>query len=461
VTDTGRSGSSTRSGTSAHSGSSAHPAPDGGTPRKHLRRDPLRDPRPYIPDGRPYFLGFDPSTVPSPAYVVDRAAVEYNLNLLGQTARRAGAKMLLALKAFAMPEVMDLVRQHLHGVCASGLYEATFGREIAPKKSSFEVHTYAPAYSPDDLEQIFGLSNHVVFNSLAQVKAVLTSPLSEPATTVSLGLRVNPECSVGEHQLYDPCSPYSRLGITRDELNRQIGGDDIAEALRGISGLHFHTLCEDDSVALETTLQALYRGFGDILALPHIHWLNMGGGHHITKADYDRDHLVELVREARRRFNVEVILEPGEAAAIHSGVLVTTVMDIHRNRRDIAILDTSATAHMPDTLEMPYRPDIWGAGKPGEKAHLYRLGGQTCLAGDVMGDYSFDAPLQRNDRLVFDDMSHYTMVKTTTFNGIPLPSIVLWDSRQQQILSIRHPRYSDFRDRLGGETHETRPLSWK
>ena len=240
-------------------------------------------------------------------------------------------------------------------------------------------------------------------------------------------------------------------------MNRQIAeiagtptSAGIGRALRGISGLHFHTLCEDDSYALEKTLIAVDSRFGDILARPEIRWLNIGGGHHITKPDYDRDHLVDLIRETRRRYNVDVIIEPGEAVAIHTGVLVSTVVDVHRNGRNLAILDTSATTHMPDTLEMPYRPDIWGADVPGSAPHLYRLGGQTCLAGDVIGDYAFSQPLTIGDRLVFDDMSHYTMVKTSSFNGMPLPTIVVWDSELQQIVATRLPAYTDFRNRLGG-----------
>jgi carboxynorspermidine decarboxylase len=271
------------------------------------------------------------------------------------------------------------------------------------------------------------------------------------------GLRINPECSLTEPAIYDPCAPYSRLGITRDELNRQIteiagpaSPDRIAAALQGISGLHFHTLCENDSYALEKTLAAVDERFGDLLARPEITWLNIGGGHHITKPDYDRDHLVRVIRETQRRYGVDVIMEPGEAVAIHTGVLVSTVVDLHRNGRDLAILDTSATTHMPDTLEMPYRPDIWDAGLPGALPHLYRLGGQTCLAGDVIGDYAFSRPLTIGDRLVFDDMSHYTMVKTSSFNGMPLPAIAVWDSDLQEIVDIRPPAYSDFRNRLGG-----------
>ncbi len=415
----------------------------------------LADPRPYKPDDRPYFVGFDPSLLPTPAYVVDRSAVEYNLRILRETADRGGAKILLALKAFSMPEVMYLARRYLHGACASGMYEATFGREIAGGDDAFEVHTYAPAYAPDDFAEISRISRHVIFNSLNQLRLHVHSAgdrgeRRSAGGTPAYGLRINPRCSIGDHPIYDPCAPYSRLGINRDELNRQMEGETPAEALRGITGLHFHTLCENDSHALERTLEAVYRDFGDILELPAIRWLNMGGGHHITKPFYDRDHLVQLITEARKKYDLEIILEPGEAAAIHSGILVTSVMDLHRNDGDIAILDTSATAHMPDTLEMPYRPEVWGSGRPGEKNHLYRLGGQTCLAGDVIGDYSFDLPLQRGDRIIFDDMSHYTMVKTTSFNGIPIPTIAVWDSREQRVVSLRRPEYGDFRNRLGG-----------
>ncbi|MFP4210730.1 MAG: carboxynorspermidine decarboxylase [Alkalispirochaeta sp.] len=482
---------------------------------------PLADPRPYAPDDRPYFRGFDPAAVPSPAYVIDRAAVAYNLRILREVADRSGATILLALKAFALPEVFDLVARYLDGVCASGVYEATLGfTEIAPLRerasvpasnrstprepgpggtaspstgyspadhltdvsgspsSPFRIHTFAPAYTATDLDTLRRYSNHLSFNSLRQyhrhfrgrhigpvglkapahpepagLEASAARPV--PPGHTRYGIRINPECPLGDHEIYDPCAPYSRLGQIREEFDEDLrafgdGPDPLSAALHGISGLHFHTLCENDSHALEQTLAAVTERFGDILEREEITWLNMGGGHHITKPDYDRDHLVSLVRDCSRRYGVDVILEPGEAAAIHTGILVSEVLDITRNRRPIAILDTSATAHMPDTLEMPYRPDVWGAHSPGEAANLYRLGGTTCLAGDVIGDYAFNEELRIGDRLVFDDMSHYTMVKTTTFNGIPLPTIAVWDSDRGEVVAERRPEYSDFRARLGG-----------
>ncbi|TVR68971.1 MAG: carboxynorspermidine decarboxylase [Spirochaetaceae bacterium] len=421
------------------------------------------DPRPYNPDGRPYFEGFDPASVPSPCYVIDRAAVEWNLEILRDVADRSGATMLLALKAFAPPPLFPLFREYLDGACASGVYEARLAREeIAPAlppdapSRPFHVHTFAPAYSGEDLDVLLEISDHLLFNSLEQWGRFRDRCLAAPRR-LTFGLRVNPECSLGRVPLYDPCAPASRLGITAVELDRQRAAMRRAESsssafsdpLDGITEIHFHTLCEDDSRALERTLQALENGFSTVLADPRITCLNMGGGHHITKRDYDRDHLVKLVRDARERFGLEVVLEPGEAAAIHTGILVASVLDLARNGADLAILDTSATAHMPDTLEMPYRPDVWGALEPGSEGFTYRLGGQTCLAGDVIGDYSFETPLQRGDRIVFDDMSHYTMVKTTTFNGIPLPSLALWDSRTGTLRIERRPAYEDFRSRLG------------
>jgi len=451
---------------------------------------PLADPRPWTPDDRPYFRGFDPATVPSPAYVIDRAAVEYNLRILREVADRSGATILLALKAFALPEVFDLVARYLDGVCASGVYEATLGyTEIAPMAAdnsrarhrsgastgpsrarhrsgastepsrAFQIHTFAPAYTGGDLVTLREYSDHLSFNSLGQYHRLLREAQLQPPRTRQAppryGIRINPECPLGEHAIYDPCAPYSRLGQIREEFDEDVRvfgnrPDPPGAALAGISGLHFHTLCENDSYALETTLAAVTERFGDILAREEITWLNMGGGHHITKPDYNREHLASLIRDISQRYAVDVILEPGEAAAIHSGVLVSEVLDITRNNRDIAILDTSATAHMPDTLEMPYRPDVWGAHRPGEAPNLYRLGGTTCLAGDVIGDYAFEERLSIGDRLVFDDMSHYTMVKTTTFNGIPLPTIAVWDSEREEVVSMRRPEYTDFRTRLGG-----------
>lgn len=414
------------------------------------------DPRPYNRDGRPYFQGFDPRAVPSPCFVIDRAAVEWNLRILRDVADRAGVTMLLALKAFAPPPLFPLFREYLDGACASGLYEARLAREEIARaaggsgsRHAFQVHTFAPAYTERDLTALLEITDHLIFNSLDQW-VLHRDQCLRAARPITFGLRLNPECSLGTVPIYDPCAPGSRLGTTAREVERQRSAS--ADPLEGITELHFHTLCENDSRALAITLEALDQRFGALLHDSRITCLNMGGGHHITRHDYDRDHLVELVERTRNRYDLDVILEPGEAAAIHTGVLVATVLDVPRNDINLAILDTSATAHMPDTLEMPYRPDVWGAGPadaPETEGTTYRLGGQTCLAGDVIGDYTFAEPLRRGDRIVFDDMSHYTMVKTTTFNGIPLPSIAIWDSDAGTLRVVREPSYQDFRSRLG------------
>jgi carboxynorspermidine decarboxylase len=405
----------------------------------------LRHTPPIIPDGRSYFDFFDPASVPSPCFVVDIAAVEHNLRILREVADEAGATVLLALKAFALPAIFPLVRNYLDGVCASGVYEARLGREeIAPqpgKSRRFQVHTYAPAYTESELSTVVRLSDHVNFNSYSQWQRVRHLC---PPTAARYGLRINPEYSTGTTPLYDPCAPGSRLGITAEELARQMGP---SKDLAGISELHMHTLCEADASALEKTTIALEERFGDVLKRDEIRYLNIGGGHHITRPDYRRDQLVDIIQRLHRKYNVHVIMEPGEAVAIHSGILVATVLDLPRNGVELAILDTSATAHMPDTLEMPYTPHIWGTR--GDGPWRYQLGGQTCLAGDVLGEHRFTEPLQIGDRIIFDDMSHYTMVKTTTFNGIPLPAIALWDSRSGTIQVVREPRYEDFRSRLG------------
>ncbi|WP_181015365.1 carboxynorspermidine decarboxylase [Alkalispirochaeta sphaeroplastigenens] len=421
-----------------------------------------RDPRPYTVEGRPYFQGFDPAAVPSPCYVVDRAALRWNLQVLRDLGDRSGASILLALKAFALPQVFPLFRRYLDGACASGIYEARLAREdfaALPAGGALPgelplrpctVHTFNPAYRSEDLEELLETSDHLIFNSLDQwVASRERCRAAAEKRPLVFGLRVNPECSLGKVAIYDPCAPGSRLGITARELERQRRNHEArgVDPLEGISEIHFHTLCEDSAEALEETLQALEARFGELLKSPAIRSLNMGGGHHITKPDYNRALLENLITGLRHRYNLDVLLEPGEAAVIHTGILVTTVLDLPRNGLPLAILDTSATAHMPDTLEMPYRAEVWGSTSGG--SHRYRLGGQTCLAGDVIGDYAFAEPLQRGDRLVFDDMSHYTMVKTTSFNGMPLPAIALWDSSDQTLEVVRLPRYEDFRARLG------------
>lgn len=393
-----------------------------------------------------YFRTFDHERVPSPCFVVDKAAVKDNLKILADVQQRSGAKILAALKAFSFWKLGPLTQRYLRGTCASGLYEARLGRE----EYGGEVHTFSAAYRDEEFAEILRLSNHVVFNSFHQwrrfqphIATHLAEARNNNQPLPKFGLRINPRHSEGDVPIYDPCAPGSRLGIPLDQFEfDQLQGESGAR----ISGLHFHTLCEQDLPPLTRTLKAVEAQFADLLE--QMEWVNFGGGHHITRDDYQRDELVQLIRDFTARYQVQVYLEPGEAIAINTGVLVAEVLDIVHNEVDIAILDTSATCHMPDTLEMPYRADIRGAGQPGEKAHTYRLGGMTCLAGDVMGDYSFNQPLQIGQRLVFEDMSHYTMVKTTTFNGIPLPSLALWDSRSDELELVRRFHYDDFRNRL-------------
>ena len=383
------------------------------------------------------FHRFDPYSVPSPCYVVDVAAVESNLQVLARVQRESGARVLAALKAFSCWPLGELTGRYLAGTCASGLLEARLGHEYY----GGEVHTFSAAYKAEDLREILKISHHVVFNSISQWlrfrEECLAAQLVRPE--LRFGLRINPEHSEGEVAIYDPCAPGSRLGIPLSQFD--------PAALEGISGLHFHTLCEQDLPPLQRTLKAVEERFGPYL--DRMEWLNLGGGHHITRADYQVDELIQLLRNLASRYDLQLYLEPGEAVAIHTGVLVAEVLDLTWNGVDQAILDTSATCHMPDTLEMPYRAAVFQAGQPDELAHTYRLGGMTCLAGDVIGDYSFAQPLQIGQRLMFDDMAHYTMVKTTMFNGIQLPAIALWDSRTGSLNVVREFGYEDFRQRLG------------
>ncbi len=382
------------------------------------------------------FARLDPHRVPSPCFVVDEMAIEHNLRILGRVQAESGAKILLALKAFAMWSLAPLIMRYLTGTCASGLHEARLGRE----EFGGEVHTFSPGFTEPDLAGVLELSDHVVFNSPSQWDRfrgmALTATRARPR--LRFGLRVNPEHSEGEVAIYDPCAPYSRLGMPRSRFP--------ADRLGGISGLHFHTLCEQNLPPLERTVAAFERRFREFI--PRLDWINFGGGHHISRDDYDVDGLIRLLVDFGRRHHVQLYLEPGEAIAINTGVLVAEVVDLPWNGMPLAILDTSATCHMPDTLEMPYRAGIIGAGKPGEHPHAYRLGGQTCLAGDVIGDYSFRDPLRVGQRLIFEDMAHYTMVKTTTFNGIPLPSIAIWNSETDALRVVRRFGYEDFRNRL-------------
>ncbi|MET3872960.1 carboxynorspermidine decarboxylase [Puniceicoccus vermicola] len=369
----------------------------------------------------------------SPSYVMVERAFRENLEKLRRVKDESGATVLLALKGFACRPLLPLVGQYVDGACASSPHEAQLARE----EVGGEVHIFAPAYRKEDFEVSLPLVNHVVFNSLSQ-KDRWIEFAREGNGSIDFGLRVNPEHSEGHTPLYDPCSPGSRLGIRSEELSEA--------SLEGIDGLHFHTLCEHNSDALERTLAVVVEKFG--WCFPHLKWINFGGGHHVTRDDYDIDRLIRIVREFREKTGLKVYLEPGEAFGLNTGVLVTTVLDITENHGRNVILDTSVTAHMPDVLEMPYRPEIYGAARPNEKPYTYRLGGLTCLAGDVIGEYSFDQPLEVGDRIVFGDMGHYTMVKNTTFNGIQLPSIAVL-RENGEFETARRFGYETFRDRLG------------
>ncbi len=378
----------------------------------------------------------DLSTVETPCHVTDLGALRANLELLRQVQDQAGCTIILALKGFAQWSTFPLVRQYLAGTTASSVAEARLGRE----EFGGEVHAYAPAWTEDDLREVCALADHVVFNSPGQLHRL--RPVIDEARAagraIEIGLRCNPEHREVETALYDPAAPCSRLGTVRANVTAA----DVAD----LDGLHFHTLCELGPDALERTLAAFEQKFGDLI--PGRKWVNFGGGHHITRPGYDIDHLVRVIKAFRARWGVKVYMEPGEAVALGTGVLVASVLDVFENGVPIAILDTSATAHMPDVLEMPYRPMIIGGDMPGAKAHTYRLGGLTCLAGDVIGDYSFDQPLTVGDRLVFLDMTHYTMVKNTTFNGVRLPSIATHDPETCLITVSRRFGYRDYRDRL-------------
>lgn len=367
----------------------------------------------------------------TPYFLVDEKRLHRNLTILREVAEEAGCRILLAQKAFSMFYCYPLIAEYLSGTTASGLYEARLGREYFPG----EVHVYSPAFREDEFSEMLSYADHIVFNSPKQVEKYGESA---KAAGKQIGLRINPKCSTQEgHAIYDPCSPGSRLGTTLENFR--------PEQLEILDGLHIHTLCEQNADALEKTVDAFEKQFGPYLK--GLSWLNLGGGHHITRSDYQRDRLIALVRSLRARYGVEVYLEPGEAVVLNAGFLVTSVLETMHNDMDIAIIDSSAACHMPDVLEMPYRPPLRDSGQPGEKAYTYRLGGPTCLAGDIIGDYSFDRPLKEGDTLVFEDMALYTMVKTNTFNGMPLPAIV-WQGEDGSIKVIRQFDYVDFRDRL-------------
>ncbi len=368
--------------------------------------------------------------LPSPCYAVDKEKLISNLEVLQSVSKLTGCKILLAQKAFAMHSVYPLIRRYLCGTAASGLFEARLGAEMF----GGETHVYSPAYKDEDIDELTSLCGYIIFNSFEQWRRFGGKAL---AAGCSCGLRINPECSTQRHAIYDPCSKGSRLGITRGNFK---------EELCGIEGLHMHTLCEQNADALVTTLRAAEDKFGNFFS--RMKWLNIGGGHHITREDYDIETLVRQLIRIRDKYDVQVYIEPGEAVALNAGYLLCSVLDtVQSGVITTALLDTSAACHMPDVIEMPYRPEILGAALPGEKAYTYRLAGPTCLAGDIIGDYSFDTPLKSGDKLVFLDMAHYTMVKNNTFNGMPLPAIALI-AKGGKTKVIRTFGYDDFKERL-------------
>jgi carboxynorspermidine decarboxylase len=378
-------------------------------------------------------LNINLADIPTPSYICDTGALQRNLEILASIQERTGCKILLALKGFAMFSLFPLMRRYLAGATASSLDEARLAREEFGK----EVHVYSPAFQEHEFGELLGYADHLVFNSFSQWSR-FKGRLTAAGRPVSCGIRINPQHSEVKTKIYDPCTRFSRLGV--------VAGEFRPEQLDGIEGLHFHALCGQTSDVLARTLAAVEKQFGPYLS--GMRWLNFGGGHHITRPDYDVNHLCALISEIRQRYGVEVYLEPGEAVALNTGVLVTSVLDIVYNELEIAILDTSAAAHMPDVLEMPYRPEVVGAGLPGQHPHLYRLGGLTCLAGDVIGDYSFPEPLRIGQKLIFLDMAHYTMVKNNTFNGVRLPSIGIHDPKTGKTTIVRKFSYEDYRNRL-------------
>lgn len=368
--------------------------------------------------------------LPSPAYVCEEELLENNLKLLKRVQDETGVKILLALKGFAMHSTFDLCKKYLKGCCASGLHEALLAKEEFGK----EVHTYSPAFKDEEIDEIISISNHLVFNSFNQLKRYKDKAFKK----VSLGVRLNPEYSSVEVDLYNPCAPNSRLGITKANFDES--------QLQYLEGFHFHALCEQNVDALEGALANFEKNFS--VYFSQLKWVNFGGGHHITRADYDVEGLINLLKDFKARYpHLEVYMEPGEAVGWQTGYLVATVLDIVNNGMDLAILDTSAEAHMPDTLAMPYRAMIRNSAVAFEKKYTYRLGGNTCLAGDIIGDYSFDEPLKVGDRIILEDMIHYTMVKTTTFNGIKLPSIII-KNKDNSYKVIKNFCYNDYKSRL-------------
>lgn len=378
----------------------------------------------------------DINKLPSPCYLVDERLLEKNLKVLDYVQQKSGANIILALKGYSMFSTFPLVGKYLSGVTSSSLFEARLGYEEMGK----QVHIYAAAYREDEFDEIMNYCDHIVFNSFNQWKLYrdkVKKYNEENDKKIECGIRINPEYSEIETDIYNPCFKNSRMGVTLENFEE--------DELEGIDGLHFHTMCEQNSDTLERTLKAVEEKFGKYFY--NMKWINFGGGHHIAKEGYDVERLINCINYMKNKYDVDVYLEPGEGVAINTGFLVATVLDVIKNGMDIAILDTSAACHMPDVLEMPYRPEIINSGKPNEYEYTYRLGGPTCLAGDIIGDYSFKEPLKPGDKLVFCDMAHYSMVKNNTFNGINLPAIVKY-SDENGVEIIRQFGYEDFRNRL-------------
>jgi carboxynorspermidine decarboxylase len=376
-------------------------------------------------------------TLKTPAYICEENLLEHNLKILDYVQKQSGAKIILALKGFAMWSTFPLVSKYLKGCTASGLHEARLANEeFKVHNKDAELHTYSPAFGEDDIKEVALVSDHIVFNTPSQLFKY-AKLVQEINPRISISLRVNPEVSSSPKDIYNPCGIYSRLGTTLANFDEDV--------LTYVDGLNFHALCEQNVDALEEVLIAFEKNFSKYFK--NLKYLNFGGGHHITKKDYDVEKLIKIIKEFKEKYDLEIYLEPGEAVGWETGYLVSSVLDVFKNGMNVAILDTSAEAHMPDTLAMPYRADVRGSGEAGEKKHTYRLGGNTCLAGDIMGDYSFDEPLEVGSKIIFEDQIHYTFVKNTTFNGIKLPSLAIL-RKNGELDIVKEFGYEDYRDRL-------------
>lgn len=397
---------------------------------------------PFLPpwerDRESFFSRLDYSKIDTPAYVIHEGTLFENLKILKKVKDKSGAKILLALKGYAAWKTFPLIKKYLDGVCASSVHEARLGKEFFGK----EVHTFAPAYTEQDVKGHLKYSDHIIFNSFnlwKQYRETILKHNQKNKKKIECGIRINPESGGAENELYNPCAKGSRMGVTISEFKKNEG------ELEGISGLHFHALCEQGADTLEDALKNVEAKFGKYLA--RMKWVNFGGGHHITRKDYDVERLIKLIVAFRKKWNVGVILEPGEAVALNAGVLVSSVLDIIENDGKITIMDTTAENHMPDVLGMPYRPSIIGAEKPGKKKYTYNLGGLTCLSGDFIGKYSFDKELKVGDKLVFQNMAIYTMVKNTVFNGVRLPSIIIMN-KNNKIVHVKKFGYGEYNGKL-------------